>query len=155
MSRANRVRPSPQKVIKKENPPGVPDGSIKECSPRARHANAELSASLRTVAQARATVAAVLAAHRRLNDLSVEGKAWEAARGEHAALTAHYRSGFAILSAAHVAPDEFESLSGVDVGALETALEALGWFIASPAARARIRNGAMYSLTPEGLAAYE
>lgn len=63
----------------------------------------------------------------------------------------------AYLAAPSIMPytDEYFKILGIGEKELRTALEGVGWFIASPAERARIGSSRRFSLTVDGVRAYE
>ena len=90
-------------------------------------------------------------AHCELADLAIiGGDVFAAARVDRETLQRLYREGFAIYEAARAAGPDFEALAGVEFSALEFALEAIGWLIASPDERERI-GSSQFMITREGV----
>ena len=139
--------------IKKNGPPE--SGPLKPKLSVERVAAPDLASAFREVRQARASVRALMRAHRHLADLAiVGGDAFAAAREDRDALAALYREGFTVYAAAAAMGPDFETLSGVEFEALERALEGVGWLLADPATRARVRDARVFRVGAEGLVAH-
>lgn len=161
---AGKNRPTPPKSADKvpidsaygTKKNGPPEGDpLSPSSLSARQKARDLASAFRKIRQARASVRALMRAHRHLADLAIiGGDAFAAVRADRETHARLYREGFAVYEAGHAAGPDFETLSGVEFEALERALEAMGWLLADPATRARLGSSRYFSVGPDGLVAH-
>lgn len=148
MQRANNVRPSPRKIRTRKNPPAVAEGSdISVRDACARRPHGRICDAFCDVLQARSHVRILLHFDSLLADGPIESAA---ARGE---MRVRYLACWEIYAAAFPTPvrEAFESLMGVSFRRFESALVAVGWALATPAAQEKHKRNPDAVITPGDL----